>query len=74
MKARKDAFARCLAEKMLTYAIGRGLENYDRRAIAGVAGELAKRDYKFTSLVVAIVESDPFLKRRGQGGDGSKGK
>jgi hypothetical protein len=66
LKARKDAFARCLAEKMLTYAVGRGLENYDRRAVGGVAAELAKNDYKFTSLVVAIVQSDPFLKRRGQ--------
>jgi mono/diheme cytochrome c family protein len=66
LKTRKDAFARCLAEKMLTYAIGRGLENYDRRAVTGIAGDMAKGEYKFTSLVAAIVESDPFLKRRGQ--------
>lgn len=66
LKARKDAFARCLAEKMLTYALGRGLESYDRRSVDGVAAALAKGDYKFTGLVVAIVESEPFLKRRGQ--------
>src|SRR5262249_29894461 len=66
LKARKDAFARCLAEKMLTYALGRGLENYDRRAVGGVTAELAKNDYKFTSVTVAIVQSDPFLKRRAQ--------
>jgi hypothetical protein len=66
LKARKDAFARCLAEKMLTYALGRGLESYDRRAVGSVATDLAKGEYRFTSLVMAIVQSDPFLKRRGQ--------
>jgi hypothetical protein len=66
LKARKEAFAKCLAEKMLTYAVGRGVEAYDRRAVEKIAADLGRNDYKFGSLVIGIVESDPFLKRRGQ--------
>jgi mono/diheme cytochrome c family protein len=66
LKARKEAFAKCLAEKMLTYALGRGLERYDRPAIEKIATELGHSDYRFSRLVTSIVESDPFQKRRGQ--------
>src|SRR5262249_50278773 len=72
LKSRKDAFARCLGDKMVAYALGRGLEDYDRRAVGEIAAELAKEEYRFSSLVVAIVQSDPFLKRRGQGVPGKK--
>ena len=40
--ARRDAFARCLAEKMLTYALGRGLERADRRAVDQIVARLAR--------------------------------
>ena len=64
LKERKDEFVRCLAGKMLTYALGRGLEPYDRCAVDDIAARLAQHDYKFSALVYAIVESDPFQKRR----------
>ena len=64
--AKKDLFARCLAEKMLTYALGRGLEYYDKRAVDGITANLAKNDYRFSALVVGIVTSDPFRLRRGK--------
>ena len=63
---KKDLFAKCLTEKMMTYALGRGLEFYDRRAVDGVTAALAKNDYKFSALVTEIVKCDPFRLRRGK--------
>jgi len=63
--ARKDDFATCLAEKMLIYALGRGLEYYDRPTLTGVVQRLAKNNYRFSSLVTEIVKSEPFVNRRG---------
>jgi hypothetical protein len=63
---KKDLFARCLAEKMLTYALGRGLGPADRRAVDRLAAGLAQRDYRFSALVAGIVQSDPFRLRRGK--------
>jgi hypothetical protein len=65
--SKKDLFARCLTEKLLTYAIGRGLEFYDRRAVDAITASVAKHDYKFSALVTEIVKSDPFRMRRGKG-------
>jgi hypothetical protein len=63
LKANKN-FIHGLTEKMLTYALGRGLEHYDKCAIDNVMAELAKRENRFSALVIGIVTSDPFLKRR----------
>lgn len=60
----RDAFARCITEKMLTYALGRGLERYDRPAIQSISRGLARRDYRFSGLVLEIVNSMPFTMRR----------
>ena len=68
LRLKKDEFARCLAEKMLTYALGRGLESYDRPAIEHILQEVAEDDYRFSRLVIAIVNSRPFQMRRGDGG------
>lgn len=62
---KKEDFCRCLTEKLLTYALGRGLEYYDRRAVDQIVTAVANDDYRFSSLVVQIVRSDPFLNRRG---------
>ncbi len=61
----RDQFARCMAENMLTYALGRGLEYYDQCALDEIVGAMQKHDYRFSALVLAIVRSDPFQKRRG---------
>jgi mono/diheme cytochrome c family protein len=66
LKGKADLFARCLSEKMLTYALGRGTEPADRCSIEEIARALAKNDYRFSSLVLAVVRSDPFQMRRGQ--------
>jgi hypothetical protein len=66
LKRRKAEFGRCLAEKMLTFAIGRGLESFDRCAIDRIVEGLEKGDYRFSALVIAIAASDPFRKQRGE--------
>lgn len=65
---RKTQFARCLTEKMLIYALGRGLEYYDRPTIDRIVTALETNDYKFSVLVTKIVKSDPFRLRRGTKG------
>lgn len=66
LKGKQDAFRRCLAEKMLTYALGRGLESYDKCAVDQIAGAVARNGNKFSSLVLAIVRTEPFQMRRGK--------
>ena len=64
--AKKDLFARCVLEKLLIYATGRGLEPYDDRAVDKALGNLTKANYKFSALVVETAKSDPFRLRRGK--------
>jgi hypothetical protein len=59
-------FARCVIEKMLTYALGRGLEPYDRRTVDELNRKLAASGYHFETLVNEIVNSLPFQNRRGE--------
>jgi hypothetical protein len=63
LKTKKDDFVRCLAEKMLTYALGRGLEYYDKCAVDKIVEATRNGDYRFSALVQAVVLSDPFLKK-----------
>jgi hypothetical protein len=67
LKADKDEFLKCLTEKLLTYALGRGLERYDRPAVQSITRRTATDGYRFSSLVMSIVESMPFQMRRGEG-------
>ncbi len=64
----RDDFVRCLAEKVLTFAVGRGLESYDGCAVDEIIAELENNDYRFSVLIEAIVRSDPF-RMRGSKGD-----
>jgi hypothetical protein len=61
---RKDDFVRCLAEHLLTYALGRKLEYYDRPAVQGIVQATARDGYRFTRLVLEVARSYPFLHRR----------
>ena len=68
VKTRREEFVRCLAEKLLTYALGRGLEYYDQCAVDKITKALPEDGHTFSRLVIGIVHSDPFLKvgeRRG---------
>ena len=65
-KRRRGDFIHCLAEKMLTYALGRGLEYYDKCAVEQITKRLAKGRYRFSTLVLEVVKSTPFQMCRGE--------
>jgi hypothetical protein len=60
-------FVRCLAEKMLTYALGRGVESYDRPAVEEVVRETIAGNSRFQPLILGIVHSLPFQRRHTPG-------
>lgn len=64
LKADRDAFAEGVTDKLLTYALGRGLERYDRPTVRQIARHVAAKEFKFSSLVMEIVNSLPFQYRR----------
>jgi hypothetical protein len=64
---RPDPFLTALTEKLLTYAVGRGLASYDAPAVRAITREAARRDYAFSSIVLGIVNSVPFQMRRSAG-------
>jgi predicted GTPase len=51
------------SEKLLTYALGRGLEHYDMPAVRQIVSTAGRDNYRFASLVLAIVRSVPFQMR-----------
>ncbi len=69
LKSMPVEFRRCLAEKLLTYALGRGVEYYDKCAIDHILSGMDRRQNKFSALVLEIVNSDPFQKRRSKRGN-----
>ncbi len=70
LASNREAFAECLTEKLMIYALGRGLEPYDRTATRKIVAQLASNDYRFSSLITGIVDSVPFQMGRGAGGNG----
>jgi hypothetical protein len=64
-KSRKRDLYRTVSEKLLTYAIGRGIDYYDSTTIEQLIEHLEKNDGKLVELIHAITESAPFQKRRG---------
>ena len=60
----RDAFVRNLAEQMLTYALGRELEDCDDAAVSAMVKRLKKNDYRFSALVAGTVDSIAFQHRR----------
>ncbi len=66
LRDQKQMFARCFTEKLLTFAIGRRLDTFDKRSVDGILKSLEPNDYRFSALVTAIVQSDPFRMRRGR--------
>ena len=58
-----EQFVRTMTEKMLTYALGRGLEYYDMPVVRQIARDAAGQNYRFSSIVLGIVRSTPFLKK-----------
>ncbi len=67
LKGQSDAFARTFAEKLLTFALGRGLERYDREAVDRIVQAAAKDNYRLSAFAAEIVKSEPFRTRASEG-------
>ena len=67
--ATPDAFLIALVEKLMTYALGRGIEWYDAPAIRSVVRDAAETDYQFSSIILGIVNSVPFRMRQAEATD-----
>jgi len=65
VKSDSEAFAECLTEKMMTYALGRGVEKYDRAAVKKIVRSAMANQYRFSAFVTGIITSVPFQQRRG---------
>ena len=63
---KRDEFVRCLTEKVLTFALGRGLEYYDKCAVDQITRNVAKKNYRFSALITEVIKSTPFQMRRGE--------
>ena len=66
LAANPGQFVTTVTEKLMTYALGRGLEHYDMPALRRIVREAAADDYRFQTVILGIVTSDPFLMRRSQ--------
>lgn len=67
MRHKRDQFTRALATKLLTFALGRGVEFYDKLALNEIVSKTTSANYSFHALIQAICESVPFQNRRGPG-------
>lgn len=61
---RRLDYYRCLTEKLLTYALGRGLEDYDVHTIDQIVERMEADKGRFSALLMGVIESSPFQKRR----------
>jgi hypothetical protein len=59
-----DLFLTTLTEKLMTYALGRGVEAYDQPAVRKIVRDAAANDYRFSALILGLVQSPPFQMRR----------
>ena len=60
----RDDFMTAVTEKLLTYALGRGVEYYDKPAVRSITRQAARDNYRMSAVITAIVESTPFQMRR----------
>ena len=61
---KKDQFVTTATERLLTYALGRGVEPYDMPAVRTIVRDAAPRDYRWSSIIMGVVTSVPFQMRR----------
>jgi hypothetical protein len=61
---RPELFTGVMTEKLLTYALGRGVETYDAPAVRGILRKARAENFRFSSLILGIAESTPFQMRR----------
>ena len=61
---RPELFVQTLAEKLLTYALGRGIETYDAPAVRRIIRQAEKDDFRMSSVILGVVQSQPFQMRK----------
>jgi hypothetical protein len=64
LKERKSEFLEGFTEKLLTYALGRGVEPFDGPVVKSIADAVTRKDYKISSLIIEIAKSYPFMYRQ----------
>jgi hypothetical protein len=64
--SRPEIFVSTFTEKLVTYALGRGVEYYDAPAVRKVVRDSRASDYRFSSFILGVVNSTPFQMRRSQ--------
>jgi hypothetical protein len=62
--SQKEQFVRTVTAKLVTYALGREIESFDAPAIRGIVRAAGPDDYRWSSIILAIVKSAPFQMRR----------
>ena len=60
LRGKSDVFIHNVTEKLLTYSLGRGLERFDRPTVEAISRQVADNGYKFSALVMGVVNSKPF--------------
>jgi len=63
---RPEQFVGTMTEKLMTYALGRGVESYDAPSVREITRNAADNNYRFSSIVLGVIESTPFQMRRSQ--------
>src|SRR5258708_33118285 len=64
--SRPETFATTLTEKLMTYALGRGVEYYDMPAVRAVVHQAGRNNYRLSAMILGIVKSAPFQMKRTQ--------
>ena len=67
LRKRPELFVGTLTEKLLTFALGRGVESYDAPAVRKIVRDAQANDYRFSSVILGIVNSTPFTMRKAVG-------
>ena len=62
--SRGENFVTTVAEKLLTYAVGRGVESFDGPAVREIVDYAAQEEYRWSALIAGVVQSTPFQMRR----------
>jgi len=67
--ARSDVFVRTVTEKLMTYALGRGMQYYDAPVVRDIVRKAGRQEYRFSGMIMGIVTSPPFQMRVVSDGD-----
>ena len=74
LTSKPDIFAEVLTEKLMTYALGRGVEYSDMPTVREILRDAARNDYRFSSIVLGIVKSTPFEMKEKQSPEGGSAR